>query len=80
MAEYVDKGAKVTKYDIARKILKEKLAHCCRILDITPACILSPRIRSYVSDGPLWTRVNMLRPSTAAGPAQGSDVSVQGAA
>ena len=26
MAEYVDKGAKVTKYDIARKILKEKLA------------------------------------------------------
>lgn len=25
MAEYVDKGAKVTKYDIARKILKEKL-------------------------------------------------------
>jgi OOP family OmpA-OmpF porin len=26
MAEYVDKGAKITKYDIARKILKEKLA------------------------------------------------------
>jgi OOP family OmpA-OmpF porin len=26
MAEYVDKGAKVTKYDIARKILKQKLA------------------------------------------------------
>jgi OOP family OmpA-OmpF porin len=26
MAEYVDKGAKVTKYDVARKILKEKLA------------------------------------------------------
>ena len=26
MAEYVDKGSKVTKYDIARKILKQKLA------------------------------------------------------
>jgi OOP family OmpA-OmpF porin len=26
MAEYVDKGTKVTKYDIARKILKDKLA------------------------------------------------------
>ncbi|MDX2498988.1 MAG: OmpA family protein [Deltaproteobacteria bacterium] len=26
MAEYVDKGAKVTKYDLARKILKQKLA------------------------------------------------------
>jgi OOP family OmpA-OmpF porin len=26
MAEYVDKGAKVTKYDVARKILKQKLA------------------------------------------------------
>ena len=25
MAEYVDKGAKVTKYDVARKILKQKL-------------------------------------------------------
>ena len=26
MAEYVDKGAKTTKYDVARKILKQKLA------------------------------------------------------
>ncbi len=26
MAEYVDKGAKETKYDVARKILKQKLA------------------------------------------------------
>ena len=26
MAAYVDKGAKITKYDVARKILKEKLA------------------------------------------------------
>jgi len=26
MAEYVDKGAKITKYDVARKILKQKLA------------------------------------------------------
>jgi OOP family OmpA-OmpF porin len=26
MAEYVDKGTKVTKYDVARKILKQKLA------------------------------------------------------